>query len=176
METNQKLVCYRGKETETWCTECPEYKPERRQGERRQTRRVFRWLEKRTGFDKRRSDQTSFDRLVGWPRQYALAMREKPRLLIKVLVLFNVYNLADYILTVNALAAGHSEMNPVMRSLFDLDPLAAGAFKISTGIAVTLLVWKFRQFRLILQFAFLSLIGYVGLIFYQLSGIYLSAF
>jgi hypothetical protein len=142
---------------------------ERRWLERRQER-AFRWTEKRTGFDNRQEpDKAAF---LAWPGQLAVAMRDRPALLVKVLLLFNIYNIADYFLTVNALAAGHQELNPLMRYLFATDPLLAGIFKIVTGAAVTMLVWHCRRFRLMLQFSLFAFGLYLALIAYHFYGVF----
>jgi hypothetical protein len=160
-----EYACYRGRALNIWCGECLQHRPERRQEERRHPRRRFRWTENRSGFDNRRHSAVP-SRL----RRAAHALRDDPGLLIKVLLLFNVYNLADYILTARALAAGHREVNPVMRALFDADPLLAAIFKIATGLAVTLLIWRFRRFRPILQFSLFAFGLYLALIAYHLYG------
>jgi hypothetical protein len=144
---------------------------ERRRLERRQEH-SFRWAEKRSGFDKRRLQQPGKAAVLAWIGEMAVAMRNHPGRLIKVLLLFNIFNLADYFLTVNALAAGHEELNPVMRFLFAADPLLAGIFKIVTGLAVTALIWHCRRFRLMLQFSLFAFGLYLLLIAYHFYGVF----
>jgi hypothetical protein len=144
---------------------------ERRRTERRQNC-SFRWAEKRTGFDNRRQQYSGGAAILSWPGLLVEALRDRPGLLIKVLLLFNTYNLADYFLTVNALAAGHEELNPVMRGLFAVDPLLAGIFKVLTGLAVTILVWHCRRYRLMLQFSLFAVGVYLALIAYHLYGVF----
>jgi hypothetical protein len=146
---------------------------ERRQLERRQER-GFRWTEKRSGFDNRQ--QAEGATIFAWTGKMAVAMRDQPGLLVKVLLLFNIYNIADYFLTINALAAGHEELNPVMRYLFALDPLLAGIFKIVIGLAVTALIWYCRRFRLMLQFSLFAFGLYLVLIAYHFYGVFSCRF
>jgi hypothetical protein len=148
---------------------------ENRRQERRQERwqlSCFQWHEKRSGFDKRRQTRRSGPAaMLEWPRRLARVMHEKPGLLIKVLFLFNLYNLADFILTNNALAAGHYELNPVMRALFALDPLLAFIFKITIGLTVTAVIWHYRRFRLMLQFSLLICGLYLLVLAYHFYGV-----
>lgn len=160
-------ACYRGRPLAIWCGDCRQRRPERRRGERRQGRRRFCWPEKRSGFDNR---QPSI--MLGSLRRAAFAMHNDSGLLVKILLLFNIYNLADYLLTTRALAAGHREINPIMGSLFAVDPLLAGGVKIGCGLLVTMLIWRFRRFRLILQFSLFVVGLYLALIAYQLYGVF----
>jgi hypothetical protein len=150
-------------------------KSERRQEERRVTRR-FRWREMRSGFDNRLQLGLAGPALFrALPRRLAVKMRECPALLLYILLLLNLFNFADYFLTVEALAAGHKELNPVMRSLFEVNPLLAGIFKTVIMLAVTAGIWQFRKFRLILQFSLFALCIYMALIGYHVYGIILTA-
>ncbi|MDA8164019.1 MAG: DUF5658 family protein [Desulfobacteraceae bacterium] len=162
-----EYACHRGRPLQVWCGECRHHRPERRRAERRRARRRFRWREGRSGFDNRRHPARPFLR-----REAVRALRDRPGLLLKILFLFNLYNLADYLLTARALAAGHREINPVMRALFAADPLLAGIFKVATGLAVTLLIWRFRRFRPVLRLSLLAFGLYLALLVYHLYGIF----
>ena len=125
--------------------------------------------ERRSGFDRRASVSNGavaagFDGLLR-------GLRDSPASLRVLLVTANVLNLADFLFTLNALARGATEANPVMRSLLDVDPLFAGIFKFLAVFAVTLLVWRCRRFRTALQAAVL-IVGVFTLVFaYHIVGI-----
>ncbi|MEJ2034110.1 MAG: DUF5658 family protein [Deltaproteobacteria bacterium] len=159
-------VCYRGRPLQSWCEDCLQLQPERRREERRRSRH-FCWSENRSGFDNREHPA-----MTTWLHRAALSMRDDPGLLIKILLFFNIFNVADYVLTIRALAAGNREINPIMRSLFAADPLLAGVFKIAIGLMITLFIWRFRRYRIILQFSLLSFCLYLALIAYHLYGYY----
>jgi len=64
-----------------------------------------------------------------------------------MLALVTVLNLADLLLTQRALARGAEEVNPLMRYLFDLDPVWAAVVKASVGMVVVEAVWAARRYR-----------------------------
>jgi hypothetical protein len=97
-------------------------------------------------------------------------LRDRPATLRVVLVTVNVLNLADLFLTMNAIAMGGGEANPIMRSLFALDPVYAGLFKIAAVLATTLVVWRFRRFRSALEVALVMMVVFVGVFFYHVLG------
>lgn len=163
------FICDRGRQIQYWCGDCRHFRPERRRKERRGRCCSFCWTENRSGFDNRQHPA----RGAAWLRQTIMAMRDNPGLLLQVLLLFNIYNVADFVLTARALAVGSREINPVMRALFAADPLLAGVFKIATGLAVTLVIWRLRRFRLILQLGLFVFFLYVALIAYHLYGVLL---
>ncbi len=65
----------------------------------------------------------------------------------------NALNLADFLLTMNVLSHGGGEANPIMRSLFAMDPLYAGIFKMVAVFFTSWLTWRCRRFRSGLQVA-----------------------
>jgi hypothetical protein len=105
--------------------------------------------ERRTGFDRRGpisggAVAVRFEGLLRGLRDSASSLRV-------ILITVNILNVADFLLTLNALAMGASEANPVMRSLFNVDPVYAGIFKFLAILGVTLLVWRCRRYRSALQ-------------------------
>ena len=79
--------------------------------------------------------------------QTLVHLRDNPRTLQVLLVVVNALNLTDFGLTLNALANGASEANPVMASLFKVGPLWAGIFKTAAVLVATALVWECRRYR-----------------------------
>lgn len=141
---------------------------DRRGTDRRSRRAGFRLRERRTGFDRRLpADPTTPS------ARYRLMLRslrdQSPRLLL-VLIAINLLNLADFVLTLDALDRGAAEANPVMRVLLDTSDWAGGVFKMGVIFAVSLAVWRFRRFRTVLEVGLLAL-GIFSLVFvYQLAG------
>lgn len=88
-----------------------------------------------------------------------------------VLVTVNILNLVDFVLTLNALAMGGTEANPVMRSLFNMDPAYAGSFKFLAILGVSLLMWRCRCYRSALQAALIVLGVFTLVFFYHIVGI-----
>ena len=123
---------------------------ERRAGDRRRRKeRVF--LDRRTGFDRRAAAAAG-----GGVFQTALVgLRDRPAALLLLLGAVNVFNFADFSLTLNALAAGGREVNPVIRSLLEVDPVCAGLFKVAAVLLASGIVWRLRRYRLALQAALL---------------------
>ncbi|MBC7293366.1 MAG: hypothetical protein H5T84_04510 [Thermoleophilia bacterium] len=98
-------------------------------------------------------------------------LREQPGALWVMLVTINVLNLADLALTINAFALGIGEANPIMRSLFLVNPLWAGLFKFAAVLATTVWLWYGRGFRLVLEATLLILVLYLGVFFYHIAGL-----
>lgn len=142
---------------------------DRREDDRRKSRASFVWRERRTGFDRRvpagaGAASLRIDDLLR-------ALRDRPQVTAVLLAAVNVLNLLDFGLTLNCLARGGGEANPVMRSLFNMGPLAAGVFKFSAVLLVTALVWRYRRFRSGLAAALAILLLYVLIIVYHIFGI-----
>lgn len=142
-----------------------------RHGDRRRRRLNFVMRERRSGFDRRRPDT--------WPARLqgrALAcLRDEDRNVFALLAIANVLNVLDLLFTLRALAHGAEEANPIMRALFSFDPWAAGAVKVVLVLGVSLLIWRFRRYRLtLLAGVVLPLV--FGLVFlYHLYGLALTA-
>jgi hypothetical protein len=78
-------------------------------------------------------------------------------------------NLADYLLTLQALDRGAREVNPIMAALFEHDPSLALAFKLATAAAVVVIIWQLRRYRRILGVSLVAVGGFGLLVGYQLA-------
>ena len=107
---------------------------ERRFSDRRKRRVSIVLHDRRSGFD-RRTAPTSRSALAF--EGVLRGLRDRPAALRIILIAANILNLADFLLTLNALAMGGTEANPLMRSLFAVDPLYAGVFKFVAILGVT---------------------------------------
>jgi hypothetical protein len=137
---------------------------ERREADRRQRHRLA-YPEKRTGFDRRLPESGGlYARYVRMLHAY----RENPRTLLLVLVIYNVLNLADLVLTYRSLLLGAVEVNPVMKALFDIHPIWAGIVKMSIGMIVSEAIWAFRRHRSALVLSIALTIGMALLFCYHL--------
>lgn len=141
---------------------------EQRTTERRKRKSSMVFPERRTGFDRR----TAYN--YG-PLRKALetslrTLRDSVPALLTVLVMVNVLNLLDYVFTINALAAGMSEGNPIMERLFEYDIRIAGLVKVAAMLGVTFVIWRNRRYRVILGCALLTLVAYAVLLTYHLYG------
>lgn len=94
--------------------------------------------------------------------------RENPRTLFLVLVIYNVLNLADLVLTYRSLLLGATEVNPFMKALFDIHPVWAGIVKMSIGMIVSEAIWAFRRHRSALVLSIALLLGMAVLFGYHL--------
>lgn len=143
---------------------------ERRRGDRRQRRFSFVLHERRSGFD-RRAPGPEARRSSALYRQLLLGLRDRPRLLVLMLLLVNVLNLADFFLTLNVLGKGGREVNPILRPLFDADPLYAAGFKVVAVLLTTLVVWRCRRFRSGLEAALLMVAVFGAVLLYHMYGL-----
>ena len=100
--------------------------------------------ERRTGFDRRRSARTGPGAVL---ENALLGLRDRPGLLALLLMTVNLLNILDFSFTLNVLAAGGAEANPVMRSLFDVGAEWAAIFKVLAVLAATVILWRHRRFR-----------------------------
>ena len=129
----------------------------RREVDRRRRRTVFRFPDRRTGFDRRRPGG-----LLAW-------YRDRPALIAVALATIVALNIADYALTLRALERGAREANPIMATLFAHDPTVALAFKLFTAVAVVLVIWQLRRYRKILGVSLLAVGGFGLLVVYQIG-------
>jgi hypothetical protein len=141
----------------------------RRKKDRRKRRFSFVLRERRSGFDRRGREGAS--RVAGAYGQALLALRERPRLLFGLLMAVNVLNLADFLLTMRVLAEGGGEANPILRSLFAMDPLYAGLFKLVAVLLTSWLAWRCRRFRSGLEAAIIMLAVFMAVICYHIFGL-----
>ena len=141
----------------------------RRAEDRRQRRWSFVLRERRSGFDRRQRDGAS--RASVAVDQTLLNLRDRPRVVFAMLVAVNALNIADFLLTLNVLASGGGEANPILRSLFDLDPLYAGMFKLVAVFFTSWLVWRCRRYRSGLQASLILLAVFSCVICYHIFGL-----
>jgi hypothetical protein len=130
-----------------------------RRTERRQNRASFQYPERRTGFDRRR------------PSDPLRLLRERPVILLALLVGLNLLSAADWALTMVSLSHGALEANAVMNALIFANPVAAGAFKAIAMLGVTLLIWRSRRYRPILVTALGAVGVYAALMLYHAAGL-----
>ncbi len=140
---------------------------DRRSSDRR-TLRVNVFLDRRTGFDRRAGSRGGG---VNGMQGVLLWLRDRPVALLGLLGLVNVLNVADYLLTLNVLGAGGGEANPVMRSLFNLDPVWAAVFKVAAILLASWIVWRYRRYRLALQAALVMGTIFGLVLFYHILGV-----
>lgn len=167
-------VCYIGKDNDedcnVSCKDCSNYGRERRTAERRKNSLSFRLWERREGFDRRQNHGRSSRLYRRLFESGAFHLRHNYYALVLLLALFNIFNIADYLFTLKALAAGYSEGNPIMDKLFSMGPSAALTFKAATGLFITSVVWLLRRYRLVLEASILILLLYMLLISYHIYG------
>ncbi len=142
---------------------------ERRQGDRRHHRVSLVWPERRSGFDRRGPAPCASRATVAFEGVLA-GLRDRPATLRILLITVNMLNLADYVLTINVLAMGGGEANPIMRSLFALNPVYAGIFKVVTIFLTSLVIWRFRRYRSALEVALVIAAVFMGVFFYHVLG------
>jgi hypothetical protein len=142
---------------------------DRRAKDRRQRRFNFVLRERRSGFD-RRGLQEAGRFSVAYERAL-LALRDRPRVVLAIILAVNALNLADFLLTMNVLSKGGGEANPIMRSLFEMDPVYAGIFKMLAVFFTSWLTWRCRRFRSGLQVAIILLALFTVVICYHIVGL-----
>jgi hypothetical protein len=170
-----QFVCYQGKNSSTdcevACENCDSYREERRKEDRRgRSGFSLKLLERRDGFDRRKKEINRKNPYQLIFTQGAHRLRNSEYALVWLLVLFNLFNIADYLFTLKALASGFREGNPVMDMLFSISPLAAAAFKILLTLLITTFVWLFKRYRIVLEICILFIIMYMMLIAYHIYG------
>jgi hypothetical protein len=131
-----------------------------READRRTRVRPLFYPERRTGFDPRRRSP-----VLGF-------LRDSRWLLLGLLIALNMLSLADWVLTLTGIGAGATtEGNPVLAGLMGQSLPLAGAFKLVVMLGVSIIVWRGREFRLVLA----TLVAGVGLYFavfvYHLVGL-----
>ena len=145
------------------------YTAERRQVDRRQNRVSFVWPERRSGFD-RRGPAPNANRATVAFEGILTGLRDRPATVRVMLVAINMLNLADFVMTINVLSMGGGEANPIMRSLFALNPVYAGIFKIVAIFLISLVIWRFRRYRSALEISLVILTVFLGVFFYHVLG------
>lgn len=134
---------------------------ERRMSADRRRARKPRFLERRSGFDRRD------------PGLILYTMRERPWILLSVLVIMNLLSLADGALTLVEIEAGiATEGNPVLAALLGAHPLAAAAFKVGIVAAVSIAIWHGRRLRSMLALSIVACGAFAAVIAYHLGSLY----
>jgi hypothetical protein len=142
---------------------------DRRSEDRRHRRFSFVLRERRSGFDRRGRDGASRASIA--IERALVKLRDRPRVVLGMLLVVNALNLADFLLTLNVLARGGGEANPILRSLFALDPLYAGIFKVVAVFLTSWLVWSCRRYRTGLQASLILLAVFCAVICYHIFGL-----
>lgn len=120
---------------------------------RRRRKRVYRFIDRRHGFDRRRAHP-----VLG-------TMRDRPWLLVVVLVLLNLLSLLDGWFTAAELGLGIAvEGNPVLDAAAQRHPLLAVAVKVGSMALVTAGIWHGRSRRSILILSLLALALFGGVV------------
>jgi hypothetical protein len=145
----------------------------RRATDRRRRRFSLVLHERRSGFDRR--ERPGVGRVSIAFERALLGLRDRPRLLFGLLVVVNILNLADFLLTLNVLASGGGEANPILKSLFEVDPLYAGLFKVVAVLLTSWLAWRCRRFRSGLEAAVIMLAVFGIVICYHIYGLIMYA-
>lgn len=121
--------------------------------------------ERRSGFDRRRPESGTLR--SAWLRLLS-AYRDSPMAIAVVVLGFVALSAADLILTLRALEAGASELNPVMAALFEVGPVPAAAFKLSIAVAVAAVLWVARRHRRVLELSLVATGLMAALLVYHL--------
>lgn len=131
---------------------------ERRGAHDRRQRRVYRFIDRRHGFDRRKR----------YPA--LLAMRDRPWILIVVLVFMNLLSLVDGYFTIAEVNLGlAAEGNPILDTVAQHNHWLAIALKIGSVVAVSVIIWMGRRRRIFLELAIVALIVFGGLAAYHWS-------
>ncbi|NTW29388.1 MAG: hypothetical protein HGA39_08520 [Coriobacteriia bacterium] len=137
-----------------------EIRPEHRSGKDRRVARHYRFFNRRSGFDRRKSDPLF------------AALRDSRWVLVGLLVLLNVMSLADGLLTAFSLWLGIAkEGNPVLGSILGASPLLAAWFKVAVMIVVSYGIWRGRRYRAVLVLAPITLAIYAMVLGYHLGSL-----
>jgi len=131
---------------------------ERRSHERRTGGVYLHWPERRSGFDRR-------------TECWVTALRDSSAALVALLAFLNLLNVLDWRFTTIGLERGALEANPVMAAFFGMDSVTAGLFKVAVMLTISLIIWRTRRYRRILEFTVLVTVGYVGVILYHIVGL-----
>lgn len=127
---------------------------ERRRPPDRRVRRIsLHHPERRSGFDRRQPDDGTLRSV--WLRMLT-SYRDSPAAIAAVVLAFVALSAADLVLTLAALDAGATEINPVMAALFERSPPLAGVVKMSLAVAVATVLWIARRHRRILEVSLLA--------------------
>ncbi len=87
-----------------------------------------------------------------------------------VLLFMIALNLADFAFTSRTLGLGYKELNPIMKFLFLVDPVAAGVFKMALVASLSALAWALRHHRQMVVATLFAVGVYLDLLVYHLVG------
>ena len=133
---------------------------ERRSGKDRRVARHYRFHNRRTGFDRRKHP------LV------LEVLRDSRWALVSLLVLLNVLSLLDGLFTAGELSTGLArEGNPLFRGLIWANPLFAAGFKVVVMIVVSVVLWHWRRYRVMLVLTLAALALYAAVLAYHLGSL-----
>lgn len=133
---------------------------ERRSGKDRRVARHYRFHNRRTGFDRRRHP------LV------LEVLRDSRWALLALLWLLNVLSLLDGLFTAVELSSGLArEGNPLFRGLIWTSPLFAAGLKIGIMLAVSVVIWHWRRYRVMLVLTLTTLALYAAVLAYHLGSL-----
>lgn len=139
--------------------------------DRRASAATFRYPERRTGFDRRlESEPGSLSHRYS---TFVRSLADGGTTLLAVLVLFNILNVTDALMTASILDAGGAEANPVMRQLYGAGVWQAVAFKVAIGAAMTATIWSLRRYRRIVEIALVILAVFGAVVLYEIAGMLL---
>ena len=140
---------------------------ERRRDERRRSRRPV-LVERRSGFDRRYIPPRG--RAAAVLTDTLSQMRARPELVVLVLLTINLLSAVDGLLTLNALANGAREANPVMRALIEQEPVLWVWVKALLVGAASWVLWRLRRYRLGLYAALTGLAAFTAVLAYHILG------
>jgi hypothetical protein len=131
---------------------------ERRSSSDRRRSRGDRFHERRTGFDRRRA----YPILGG--------LRQDVRFLVAVLLPLNAMSLLDGLLTALELEHGIAqEFNPALASVFASNPHLAIALKVCLLLLVSVCIWRWRRYRLVLGASLVGLGVFAAVLTHHLT-------
>lgn len=129
---------------------------ERRSPTNRRRHRVYRFIDRRHGFDRR--------------KRYPVtgAMRDRPWILVAVIVAMNLLSLVDGYFTAGELQLGlATEGNPILDAIARESPLYAIAVKVGAVLVASVVIWLGRRRHSILVLALVALAVFAGLAAYH---------
>lgn len=131
---------------------------ERRPDDRRGGGVSLHWPERRSGFDRR-------------GQCWVEILRDSSAAVVALLALLNLLNVLDWQFTMIGLQRGAIEVNPFMAAFFEIDPLSAGLFKVAVMLTISLVVWRARHYRRVLEFTVLATVAYAGIVLIHIVGL-----
>lgn len=140
---------------------------ERRRGDRRKKRFNFVLRERRRGFDRRALPGGRPPTLLYRAQVY---LRSHPQVLLILLLVLNLLSALDFFFTLDALAKGAHEANPVMRELLGQSVWLAGVVKLMLVASASAIIWRLRSYRPLLGASVFALLFFTVLLGYQLFG------